>query len=503
MSSSNKKLKKILATGYWLLATGYWLLATGYRLLVTGWRKTLAAARKLFSPCSIFSFKKKCTDSHNNNFLGFTLVEVLLGIVILALITLTLYALINFALKVIWESKAKITATQLANQKIEMARNLPYADVGTIGGIPPGSIPQTEVVNRNGIDYTITTDVIYIDDPFDGTIDSDPPDTLNTDYKRIRIEVSWDYRLSHKPVVLISDVAPRGLETAAGGGTLKILVYNANGEPVAQADVSVINEQVDPEINIQTQTDNQGYLILPGAPTSTEAYQITVTKTGYSKDKTYDTTPELPSPEKPHASVFEDQTTNISFAIDQLSDINVWVQNENGILLSGIVLNIRGEKIIGYDASDEPVYKYNQSKTTNASGEITLNDIEWDSYHFDLPEDSDYNISETIPILPIDLYPDSTRNLTITLAPKAEHSALIIVKDVDDNPLDDAQVHFFSPSAGLDETLTTDESGQVYFTPWSEATTTLEVRLDGYEDYDDEFKVSGYHIEYVTMTVAP
>ena len=430
--------------------------------------------------------------------LGFSLIETVIGIFILALISLSLYALINFTLKVIWESKAKITATQLANSRIELAMNLDYENVGTLGGIPAGPIEQSETILRNGIEYTVATDVQYVDDEFDGTEDGDPDDLLPTDYKKIRVEVSWNYRLQSEPVILVTNIVPPGLESAVGGGTLKILVYDAEGVPVASADVTIDNTDVDPIIGIDTQTDANGYVILPGSPESTEGYQISVTKSGYSSDQTYATTPELPAPEKPHASIFEGQTTNISFAIDKPADLNVTVQNEFGIPLSGVVFDVQGADIIGYDG-ETPIYRYDNSHTTNGLGQINLTDVRWDSYTFTPTNGSPYDISETDPIQPIDLLPDTNQNLLITLDPNQPHSALIIVKDINDSPLVDATVHFYT--ASLDETATTSDAGQTYFSPWEEATSTLEVSLDGYEDYIDEFELSGYHIEQIIMTV--
>lgn len=430
---------------------------------------------------------------------AFSLVEVVIGIAILAFISLTLYTLINFTLNIIWESKVRITATQLANQKIEMARNLSYTEVGTSGGIPSGIIPATETITRNNILFTVNTQVVYIDDPFDGTLGGEPNDTLNTDYKRVRVEVSWNYRLQHRPIVLITDIMPPGLESTVGGGTLKILVYNAYGQPVTQAQVTIYNSLVEPQINISTLTDNAGYVILPGSPESTEGYKITVTKNNYSTDQTHVATTELPSPEKPPANVFENQTTNISFAIDYLSNFSLRLQNQSGIGLSGVTLNIQGEKTIGFDAEEQPVYKYDQNKVSNALGDIVLNDMEWDSYVFSLPESAVYNISETVPIQPLNLLPNTTTATTIVLVPKATHSLLVIVKDVDNQPLANAQVHLFSSNPVLDQTLTTDTSGQVYFTPWVNTESTLEITLESYEDYTDTFELMDYQIEQIIM----
>ncbi len=431
---------------------------------------------------------------------GFTLIEVLVGIVILALISLSFYSLINFTLKTIWEAKAKITATQLANQKIEMARNLSYQAVGTQNGIPFGTIPNTETVLRNNIEYIVNTQVIYIDDEFDGVLDGEPNDTLNTDYKKVRVEVSWNYRLQHKPVILITNIVPPGLESSVGGGTLKILVYNASGQPVSQANVFIQNTDLDPNININTLTDDQGFVILPGSPESIENYQITATKNNYSTDQTRNSTTELPSPEKPHASIFEDQTTNISFSIDLLSNLNLVIQNENEINLSNIELNIQGEKTIGFDAEELPVYKFNQNYFSNYLGQIILNNIEWDTYNFIMPTNAVYNISETVPIQPLNLLQNTTTAVLITLVPKAQHSALIIVKDINEQPLPDAQVHFYNYSKGLDQTIITDESGQAFFTPWQNTTSTLDIIKTGFENFLDEFEIDGYHIESIVLT---
>ena len=430
---------------------------------------------------------------------GFTLIEVLIGVLILAVAILTIYSLFNMSLKVIWESKAKITATQLANQKIEIAHNLNYADVGTVNGIPAGNIPQTENIIRNGINFVVQTQVFYIDDEFDGTLGGNPDDTLNTDYKRIKVTVSWPYRYGHKPIILMTNIVPPGLESSVGGGTLKILVYNAFGEPVPQANVSIINNLTDPVININTQTDDQGYVILPGSPESTEGYEITVTKEGYSTDQTYNTTPELPSPEKSHASVFENQTTNISFAIDKLSNLEIAIQNENNISLSDVEINIKGGKTIGLDEDELPVYKFNHNYFSNHLGKINLNNIEWDSYSFILPEDSVYNISETIPIQPLSLLPNTVADITITLVPKATHSALIIIKDITEHPIASSTIHFYTSNPIYDGTFITGQSGQAYFTPWIEATSTIEITANGYENYSDTFDLSGYHVEEVIM----
>ncbi len=249
---------------------------------------------------------------------GFTFIDVLVGISLMLVVFLGIFGIYQLGLKVISQSKARITATALANQKIELARNLPYKDVGTLGGIPPGAIPETEVITRNNMVFTVKTTVVYIDDPFDGL---SPADTLPVDYKRIKVRTSWSGRFQGK-IDLVSDVAPKGIETEAGGGTLSISVFDAQGQGISQADLHLVNNIVVPNINAWYQTDVSGKIILPGAPISVEGYQITATKTGYSTDRTY-SVQEVANPLKPQASVYERQLTEISFSVDKLSDIQV------------------------------------------------------------------------------------------------------------------------------------------------------------------------------------
>jgi len=77
---------------------------------------------------------------------------------------------------------------------------------------------------------------------------------------------------------------------------------------------------------------------------------------------------------------------------------------------------------------------------------------------------------------------------------------LTIVKDVNDQPVSGASVHVTNV-LGYDNTLTTSSAGQAFFTPLSEATTTISVSKSGYSDYNNQIIVNGYTYEPVIMTV--
>lgn len=281
---------------------------------------------------------------------GYTLLETVLAVVIVGLLVVGILSVFNYGLAVVAENKARTGAITLAEQQLELIRNLPYDDIGTVGGIPSGALPQTKTATLNGVSYTIATQVIYYDDPFDGLLGGNPNDPLNTDYKKARVSATWVGRYGVKSYVAVTTIAPNGIESSDGGGTLAILVFDAGGHPVAQADLTIINPGVTPPVNItNAQTDDQGRYLLPGAPASINGYQITATKLGFSTDKTCAIDPAgldctsaegNPTPSKPHATVIAGSLTEISFPIDRLATIQVttirqatpgeWVINTGG-----------------------------------------------------------------------------------------------------------------------------------------------------------------------------
>ena len=414
---------------------------------------------------------------------AFTYIDVIVGTALVLIVFFGIFGAYQLGIKVVGQSQARITAIALANQKIEMARNLSYDDVGTIGGIPSGTILETETITRNKIDYTVKTTIIYIDDPFDGL---SPADSLSNDYKRVRVKVSWSGQLAGK-VVLITDVAPKGVEEELGGGTLYLTVFNAQGLGVAQADIHIVNNKVSPMVDARYQTDAYGDLVLAGALGAEESYQITVTKSGYSQDRTYGEE-ELDASLKPHASVYEGQLTEISFSIDKVSSMTVQIRGIQGQgypPLRQVTFTMTGAKIIGQD-DEEPVYKYSQSHTVNGAAEINILNLEWDSYSFSV--DKEATLLDLIRVespfgttttQPVDLLPATVKEVRLIL--KAENTFLVRVQDVSTtDPIFGANVRLSNSDLGYDETQPTDEEGETFFIPLQEADYQLAVEVDGY-----------------------
>ncbi|MFH1677709.1 MAG: prepilin-type N-terminal cleavage/methylation domain-containing protein [Patescibacteria group bacterium] len=266
---------------------------------------------------------------------GFTLVELMVTIAIFALAGVSILSLFNWSIKTVVNYKAEAAALTISNHKIEMIRNLSYNKVGTVGGIPTGDIPQTETIIFNNKEFAVKTYVKYYDDPFDGLAGG--TDTLPTDYKIVQITVSWTNFWGKKSTDLSTIITPKGMETMEGGGTLTVIVFNSNGLPVDSANVSIQNDISDPFVLINTFTNADGRVSFPGAPASA-GYKIAVSKTGYSTDYTCKTdstgmgcsaSEGNPNPSRPEAIVLEGQLTEIGFAIDLLSNINIKTVYQN------------------------------------------------------------------------------------------------------------------------------------------------------------------------------
>ena len=246
---------------------------------------------------------------------GFVLIDAIVGIALMALAVFSIFGAFKLSVEVIGNSKARVGALALAQERIEEIRSMAYDDIGTVGGIPSGDIPQTETVSLNNISYTRKTLVQYVDDPKDGSGDNDE-NGITADYKRAKVTVSWNTTGQGRSVFLVTNIVPKGIETVSGGGTLIVNVFDALGAPVSGANVHIENNSLSPAVSVDISTNTEGKVIFPGSPSGND-YEITVTKSGYSTAQTYGQGNGNANPNPPHAAVLEGETTSLSFAIDR------------------------------------------------------------------------------------------------------------------------------------------------------------------------------------------
>ncbi|KKR91583.1 MAG: hypothetical protein UU43_C0004G0031 [Candidatus Falkowbacteria bacterium GW2011_GWA2_41_14] len=253
---------------------------------------------------------------------GISIAETVIAIAIFSIVGISLYQLSTQLTRLTRVSRDEIAATALAQEEFEKIRNLPYASIGILNGIPQGILPKTQAVTRDGISFEITRTVRNIDDPFDGTINGSPKDTAPSDYKLLEIQLSCPMCRDGGDYTFSSHIAPKNTETSSNNGALFIQVFDANGQPIQGANVHIANSSAVPPILIDETTNAAGMLQLVDVPTGTKKYKITVTKDGYSTQRTMGND-EVSNPTKPHATVSTQQVTQISFSIDTLSTINI------------------------------------------------------------------------------------------------------------------------------------------------------------------------------------
>lgn len=252
---------------------------------------------------------------------GFSFVEVLVTAALVALVFGGLFAAVQAMINLISDSKAKASAVSIATERLEYIRSLAYDDVGTVSGVPAGNIPQHRSIVRNGISFQERVLVEYIDDPADGEAGADS-NGIVADYKRVKVEYSWPGRNGTSSLALVSTVVPPGVETTAGGGTLRVYVNDADVQPVAGASVRFVNQTATATIDTVRFTNAAGVAQLGGAPALSE-YEIYVSLAGYSSDGTSFATGTLSSPNQPVVSVAEASVTTQYFQIDELSDLAI------------------------------------------------------------------------------------------------------------------------------------------------------------------------------------
>lgn len=250
---------------------------------------------------------------------GMTLIDVVVGVAVMVFIFLAIFGAFRISIELVFSTKAKTGAVSLITERMENIRSLPYGSVGTVGGIPSGTIPQLEQVTLNGIPYTVRTLIQYTDAPEDG-LDELDDNSITADYKTVKVEVLWSVKDSARSTFAVTRVSPAGLETLDDGGTLKVSVFNAEVNPVESASVRIVNNTTSPAIDVTASTNVNGTVSFPGAPEA-GSYEVIVTKAGYSTEQTYSATGANPNPSPSHIAVIDETTTSISFFIDVLGSL--------------------------------------------------------------------------------------------------------------------------------------------------------------------------------------
>lgn len=349
----------------------------------------------------------------------------MVSVAVFSIFALGIFSAIFFVYKAVYQSRMRILETSLLSDEIEIIKNLDYDLIGTDTAVPYGVLKTQKNILRNGANFTVTTTVRYVDDPYDGTSTSTPADTNPNDFKMVEMIANCVGCNPLTPLTYSTFFTSPYSDQNASYGSLFIYVTDADGQPVSGADIGIVNNSTTPAINIGVVSDSEGWYRLLNTPTGTFAYNLNVTKSGYSSDYTVAPSVSNPNPVLPPRSVTSHNVTLASFAIDRTGSINFKTLNSNCTAAANASFAMRGDKLVG---ASPAVYKYNNILTTNGSGEYDLNNLEWDTYNLS-SSGATHDIAGTIPMSPFNFLPGANETVYLVMANHTPYSLLVKVKD--------------------------------------------------------------------------
>jgi hypothetical protein len=278
---------------------------------------------------------------------GFSLVEVLVGGVVLVVGLIAISQFFVSAAARVLESDIRTTLHQVASEEVESIRGMDYQDVGTTNGNPQGTLLENEDREVGNLTVHIQREVLFWTD--DSYEDGGP---YPANYRRVTVTVSAVGRDGIDPVELVTNVAG-----GVDGGTLDITVTNVAGEPVENAQIAVTNTHLVPNVNIFSsaiRTNSEGKIMIPGLePDSTTGYVVTASKAGYNTDYT-----------DPGVVVVDGLPyTVVQLIIDELSTMVIKVVDPDGNEVEGYSVRVTGP------GNGTPTY---EKTIVSAIGGVTL-----------------------------------------------------------------------------------------------------------------------------------
>ncbi len=326
---------------------------------------------------------------------GFTIAELVVSMVILITFSLGVMGTYFIMVGSAATARMKSAGLSLATEQLEYLRSLPYDQLATQGGAintTGAKLPPTKERTVGPYTFVVTTAINYADDAFDGCLiypsaqsylcrngpikTGTPVDANPRDYKIIDVFVKE--KNSNKEASRVStQIAARVAETGGGTGAIVVSVVDSTGQVIGDAQVTVVNTTVTPNINQTINTDVNGVaLFLDVTPDSGKDYIVSVSKSGYSSLSTIPVSGSL-LPTYPNISVISQQVTSSTMKIDRTATDSLLIRivDTSGNPISGSSFSIRGGVKLYTSVADQS-YGYTQTGvTTNISGEYLFNNL--------------------------------------------------------------------------------------------------------------------------------
>lgn len=441
------------------------------------------------------------------------LIEAMTLLFVFSVVVVTFYSVISLGLGYIQNSKNRLIALAVANERMEIMRNLKYEDIGTIDGEISGNIPQEMEVTEAGKTFLVRTLVEYQLDSYDELY---PPDDLAfEDYKKVLITVSWSDGISQDgEVQLESRFVPAGLEVPnPNDGILLINVFSdqPGGAGIPGSTVRVVNLETGLNTEKETAVDGSVYFLGDKVGESIQKYQITVTKTDHETVATFPPYPETAyNPVDVHASVVLGQINVTNIVQNELANIKIRTVDFLDQPIEAVDFHLEGGRRLGTNLIEpyDPIYNFEEDGETNSEGEKLFSSLSPGAYVFSLADAvlEDYALVNITPHASFVLQSaDETLDVRVQLAAKTVTSLLVdVLSSLDESPVEGINVRLTN-TEGYDQVLTTGEEGKVFFPissdPFLPGDYHLEISAEGINTVEqdvtinaDELKISQVHV---------
>lgn len=342
----------------------------------------------------------------NNKEAGFTLVELLVTIIVGAMIALSTFLLLTALINSTLIAKKKAVAVTLATNQMEYLKSLPYENLAVQGGSIYATtlLPATTTKTINGVKYTVTTSINYVDDSYDGcfnyastaqklllcrgSVSSSPTnDTNPSDYKIAHVTVKDNSSLQLASVD--TQIAGSVAETSMTNGALFVYVIDQSGAPLGGATVNVSNTTLTPVVALGDTTDTNGIAVFYGLPPDGNTdYIISASMTGYSSLTTINASGSL-QPTYPNQKILTQQSSYTTLVLKQqgANSLVIETTDTSGAALPNARVYVKGGYKKYTSSADTNYYYDNMSPsdtrpTTDGTGQISLSNLVPGDYIF-------------------------------------------------------------------------------------------------------------------------
>jgi hypothetical protein len=418
---------------------------------------------------------------------GSILIEGLIALALLLIIVSAMVPMFTLSSKTTANNKIQTIAYNAASEELEKIKAMDYDDIGTVGGYPEGTITRDTNRTIEGIDFSITADVKWQDDPDDGlTADEEDPD--GRDYKLVTVTIAWEGVFGPKSLRLNTKIARQSEDQAFIGGNVKVIVQDSLGNPIEDVCITMpICPSTSSEIKGYTDELGEFIFYALNPSTTTDDCTMTASKSGYLVQ---------PGLEQQATTVLLCKTSTVMFVMERPGTLSVKLvdQDENPITTSSTIT-------VASASTSDTVY------ADPTGGSYTLNNL-YPGIWTVLPVAEGYEATTTASAAQVN--PAQLTVLTIKLQELTPLPREFYVYDYDTGlPIDDAQVSLTNLGTGVNTVGTSDSSGTcdmnlingTYSLSVSKADYYADDSEIVFDDYTSGYSIPLYKAYLATFTV--